>query len=167
MARWLRYAVLLMMIATVLGNVLVAWPDTPQAADARIALTTQVPEALAGHRWLILIDSVAVSLILLLGLYRLLRLMRLFEQGDFFSRAAALHLRAFALALLLSTLASCLMPGLELLIVRLAGLDAPTSISFSIDSADIWLIMIGAVFFMITWIMGEARQLAEDNRMIV
>jgi hypothetical protein len=35
------------------------------------------------------------------------------------------------------------------------------------DGSDVWMILISTLFFVIAWIMGEARQLAEDNQLII
>jgi hypothetical protein len=168
-ARWLRYVIATMMLALVAANIALGWLGAGSHAVRGIALNLSVTDDLLQHPTLALIDSVLVSLIFLAGLYRLVRLMRLFEQGEFFSARAVRHLRVFALSLLLGTLASCLLPAVELVIARLltAHEPAPMTISFNVDSSDVWMAMIGALFFTIAWIMEEAGQLAEDNQLIV
>lgn len=168
-ARWLRYVIVTMMLALVASNIALCWLGAGSHTARGIALNLRVSDDLLQHPVLALIDSALVSLIFLAGLYRLVRLMRLFEQGEFFSARAVRHLRVFALSLLLGTLAGCLLPAMELVIARLltAHKPAPMTLSFGVDSSDVWLAMIGALFFTIAWIMEEAGQLAEDNELIV
>ena len=107
------------------------------------------------------------SLLLLGGLYRLCRLMRLFEIGEFFSVAATRHLRAFALSLIGAVVVDALVPPLLMLGLGLAGSANVQAISLQLDGSDLWTLLIGAMFFVITSLMVEARQLAEDNEQIV
>jgi hypothetical protein len=166
-ARWLRYAVLATMVFLALANVLLVWRDLSHHPDTLSMVQADVLGPLSGHPRLALIDTLLLSLICLYGLYRLVRLMRLFERGEFFSTTAIGHLRAFAFSLLLSTLAGCLLPPIELTAARLMGLNHITAVSIKMDGSDIWMVLISALFFVIAWIMAEARQLAEDNQMIV
>jgi hypothetical protein len=166
-ARWLRYAVVAAMVVIVLVNVLLAWRGITFNPDAGSLLQIYVSSQLDGHPRLALLESALLSLIYLYGLYRVVRLMRLFEQGDFFSTAAARHLRAFALSLLVGTIADCLLPPVELIVARVAGAIQLHAVSVKLDSSDVWMILISGMFFVIAWIMGEARQLAEDNQLII
>ncbi|MBM7128051.1 DUF2975 domain-containing protein [Dyella mobilis] len=166
-ARWLRYAVLATMSFVVLANALLAWRGLTHHPDTLSAVQLDATAQLGSHPRLALIDTALLSLIYLYGLYRLVRLMHLFERGEFFSATATGHLRAFAFTLLLGTVAGCLLPPIELAVSRWMGLNHLASVSISMDGSDIWMILISTLFFVIAWIMAEARQLAEDNQLIV
>lgn len=166
-ARWLRYGVLVVMALIVLSNIALALPGGWETANGYVEITRSFTRTLADYPHLVTIEIALESLICLAGLYRLVKLLRLFESGEFFSARAVRHLRAFALSLLLITLAGCFMPPLELLAARVLGIGHVTAISFDIDSSDVWSGMISAVFFVIALIMGEAGKLAEDNGLIV
>jgi hypothetical protein len=166
-ARWLRYGVLIVMVLVVLSNIALALPGGWETANKYVEVTRSFTKPLADHPALLTFEIALESIICLVGLYRLVRLLRLFESGEFFSVRAVSHLRAFALSLLLITLAGCFMPPIELLAGRLLGIGHVTAIALDIDSNDVWSGMISAVFFVIALIMGEAGKLAEDNGLIV
>jgi hypothetical protein len=166
-ARWLRYAAFVLMAAVVAVDLALIDLGTGRHAAGWIALQATVPPALAGHPALALLDVLLVSLIFLYGLYRLVRLMSLFERGEFFSLRAIGHLRAFAGMLLLGTLVGCVFPAAELAAAHLFGLDHASALSIELDASDVWMVLISSVFLVIAWILGEARQLAEDNQLIV
>lgn len=167
-AKWLRYAVLLLIALIVLGNVLLATGGTgPRPSGATVWLTASFSPSLDKYPGLVAIDVAIVSLVFVAGLYRLVRLMRQFEQGDFFSVRAMGHLRAFALLLLVAAVVDCLLPAVIMLVAHLAGMQEVRSIEFGIDGTDVWVGMVGAILLTITTAMGEARKLAEDNELIV
>jgi hypothetical protein len=166
-ARWLRRAIIATIIAILLGNGLVAWRSITNHPNALDVLKIEAPAALIGHPWLMLICCALLSLIYLYGLYRLMRLMQLFEHGEFFSIVATHHLRAFAFSLLVGTVTGCLFPPIALAVARLLGLNHITAVTLELEGSDAWMILISTLFFVIAWIMGEARQLAEDNQLIV
>lgn len=167
MARWFGYAVAGMMVAIVLVDAALLWLGMGKHQAAWVSLQATIPNTLAGHQSLALLDCIVISAIFLYGLYRLLRLMHLYQQGEFFGLDAIRHLRAFALSLLAGTLAGCLLPALETAMARLAGLSHAASVSIDLDASDVWMILISFVFFVIAWILGEARQIAEDNQSII
>lgn len=166
-ARWLRHAVVATIVAVLFGNALLAWRSIANHPDALRVLQIDAPASLTGHPWLTLIYCALLSAIYLYGLYRLVLLMRLFERSEFFSLMATHHLRAFAFSLLLGTVAGFMLPPIALVIARLLGLNHINAVTLSLDGSDAWMILISTLFFVIAWIMGEARQLAEDNQLIV
>ena len=64
-------------------------------------------------------------------------------------------------------LGASLVPPLLMLGLGLAGSANVQAISLQLDGSDLWTLLIGAMFFVITSLMVEARQLAEDNEQIV
>lgn len=166
-ARWLRYVLMLAMLMVVTANAWLWWQGEGRYGAGWIAIYSEWPADLRGHAWVPLLAASLASVLLLIGLYRLCRLMRLFEAGEFFSVAAVRHLRAFALTLVGAVATNVLLPPLLLLGVHLANrLDAQV-ISLQLDAGDLWMLLVGALFFLITSIMAEAHLLAEDNRQII
>jgi hypothetical protein len=166
-ARWLRHAIVASMVAILLANALLAWRNITHQPDALSMLRIETSASLTGHPWLTLICCVLLSAIYLYGLYRLVRLMQLFERGEFFSTVATHHLRAFAFSLLVGTVTGCLFPAIVLAAARLFGFNHIAAVTITMDGSDAWMILISSLFFVIAWIMSEARQLAEDNQLIV
>lgn len=167
LAAWLRRILVVAMAVIVLGNGYMAYAGMADRHGGWFTVRIEPPTALADHPTLALLHNLLLSLVLLYGLYRLLCLMRLFEAGEFFSLRATQHLRAFAFALLVGAAASCLLPAIELIAARLAGVGGITSVSIEMDGSDAWTLLTSALFFMVAWIMSEARQLAEDNQLII
>ena len=166
-ARWLRYTLVLAMLMVVAANMWLWWRGEGRHGTGWIAIYSEWPADLRDHAWVPLLAATFASVLLLIGLYRLCRLMRLFEAGEFFSVAAIRHLRAFALTLIGAVATNVSMPPLLLLGLHLSSrLDAP-AVSLQLDAADLWTVLVGALFFLITSIMAEAHRLAEDNRQIV
>jgi hypothetical protein len=166
-ARWLRYAILTTICFIVAANVFLAWRSLTGHPNVLSIVQLEVTDQLVGHPRLALIANALVSLVYLYGLYRLVKLMRLFERGDFFCTQATSHLQAFSLSLLFATMAGCLLPAVELAASRAIGLNHVQAASIQMDISDVWMILISTLFFLIAWIMGEARQLAEDNQLII
>lgn len=167
-ARWLRYAVLALIVLIVAGNVLLATGKIGQHPNgATVWMTASFSAASDKYPSLTAVDVAIVSLVFVAALYQLVRLTRQFEQGDFFSVRAIGHLRTFALLLLSAAVVDCLVPPLTMLVAHLAGMHEVRSIEFGVDGTDVWMAMVGAIFLTITTAMGEARKLAEDNELIV
>lgn len=166
-ARWLRYAILAVMLAAVLVNALLAWRNLLHHQALGGWPWLDISAQPAGHPRLAVLMCLSLSMIYLYGLYRLLLLMRLFEQGEFFSIGATGHLRVFAGTLLVGTIVGCVLPAVALAVMHMAGLNHDTSVSLQLDGSDVWMILVSTLFFVIAWILSEARQLAEDNQLIV
>lgn len=166
-ARWLRYGIACAMVFIVLNGLLLALPDGVVPGGPMFDFRQRPPVALADHPHLFLIANSLIALIYLAGLFRLIKLMRLFEEGEFFSARGVRHLRAFALSLLLASIAGCVLPPLLLMGARMLGVDHVTVLRVGLENSDMWQGFISAVFFVVAMILGEARQLAEDNQLIV
>lgn len=166
-ARWLRYAIVAAMLIVLAINAYVWWVGLGDRSVGRIRIEAYLPGVLRGHRHVGLATQAAMSLTLLYGLFRLTRLMRLFEAGRFFDGDAVLHLRAFAFTVFLSVVLDVLLPPLALLGLRLTGFGGVQAVELSLNGFDLWNLLIAGLFFVITWIMAEARRLAEDNARIV
>jgi hypothetical protein len=97
------------------------------------------------------------------GMSQLARLLVNVRRGATFDRATIGHLRAFAGATLLSTLMSIVEPALRTAIFRF-GFDAPSRrYSIGVSSEELLLVLVCALFYLITNLMHEGRRLAEEN----
>lgn len=166
-ARALRHVLVLAMLALVLVNVWLWWRGAGRYDAGWISVYSEWPAGSRGLAWVPLLAASLASALLFGGLYRLCRLMRLFEVGEFFSTAATRHLRGFALSLIAAVTVNALAPPLLMLGLRLAGRTDVRAISLQLDASDLWTLLIGALFFLVTSLMVEARRLAEDNEQIV
>ncbi len=151
------------------GAALIALWSTRLGSHHLGPLTVNVtgPKSLAGHVYL---DQLAESmelLALLYGLWRLRSLLRCFESGDFFGLAPVLHLRAFALTLVVVPALDVLLPPLIELGAHLGGIAGISSMSAEVDGSDVWFFLAGGIFYLIAWILTEARRAAEDSAQIV
>ncbi|MET0856797.1 MAG: DUF2975 domain-containing protein [Telluria sp.] len=96
------------------------------------------------------------------GMTRLARLLVNVRRGATFDRATIAHLRAFAGATLLSTLLSIVEPPLRAIVMRV-GFDVPARYSVGISSEELMLVLVCALFYLITNLLHEGRRLAEEN----
>lgn len=165
-ARVLRVAVVLLILALAAGQAWL-WVDGRDAATGWVQVHAWWSADAGVHPRVALLASTAGLLVLLYGLLRLTRMLRRFEAGDFFGIDSVRHLRAFALTLLLSTLLDVLLAPLLLLGLRLAGSGDVHGIVLAFDAGDAWMLLVGTLFFLITWILAEARRAAEDSAQIV
>lgn len=169
-ARALRYLLMLAMLAMlalVMANGWWWWAGASRVDAGWVSIASEWPASNDALAWVPLLAASLASLLLLGGLYGLCRLMRLFEIGEFFSMAATRHLRGFALSLIGAVAVDALAPPLLMFGLRLAGRADVQAISLQLDGADLWTLLVGALFFLVTSLMVEARRLAEDNEQIV
>ena len=101
-------------------------------------------------------------LILLYGLWRLDRLLRNFRRLALFSDDSVGHLRAFAAAVPLSTLAAVLEQPARALALRAAGADVGAP-AFCFSSEQMMLVLVCALFYLVAGLMREGRRLADEN----
>lgn len=107
--------------------------------------------------------GLAPLLALCYGLLRLARLIGKVRGGALFDRVTVGHLRAFAGATLLSTVLSILEPPVRTLLLRF-GFGVPSrGISIGINSEELMLVLVCALFFLVTNLLHEGRRLAEEN----
>jgi hypothetical protein len=97
------------------------------------------------------------------GMTRLSRLLVNVQRGASFDRATISHLRAFAGATLLSTLLSIVEPPLRAVVWRFGFGASGARYSVGFSSAELLLVLVCALFYLITNLMHEGRRLAEEN----
>jgi hypothetical protein len=97
------------------------------------------------------------------GMARLARLLVNVRRGAMFDRATIGHLRAFAGATLLSTLLSIVEPPLRTVVWRLGFGARGGNYAVGVSSEELLLVLVCALFYLITNLMHEGRRLAEEN----
>lgn len=166
-ARTLRYLLVLAMLNLFMANAWLWWHGAGSYGTGWVSIRSEWPVAYPGPAWAPLVAASLASAVLLVGMYRLCRVMRSFEAGDFFSVAATRHLRAFALSLIGAVTVSALVPPLFSLERRLAGAADVQAISLQMDASDVGMLLAGSLFFLVTSLMVEGRRLADDNERII
>lgn len=97
------------------------------------------------------------------GLWRLLLALANIERRAMFGLDTIAHVRAFAGALLASTLLAIVEVPLRLLAWRLLPGAHSSKMSIGVSNDQLLLILACALFYLIIRLMHEARRLAEEN----
>ena len=97
------------------------------------------------------------------GMVRLARLLANVARGAVFTSATIGHLRAFAGATLLSTLLAVAEPPLRTVMLHLAFAMPASRFTVGFSSEELMLVLVCALFFLVTNLMHEGRRLAEEN----
>lgn len=101
------------------------------------------------------------------GLWRLDRLLRVRGDTAMFSLRSIGHLRAFAGATALSTLLSIVEVPARGLVFRHLLAIPQTHIKVGVSSAEILLLLVCVMFYLVTNLMHEARRIAQENASFV
>lgn len=102
-------------------------------------------------------------LVLAFGVWRLDQLLRATNSQSMFSVRSIGHLRAFAGASAMSALFSVLEVPLRGWLFRYLGDTPPTRIHIGVSSDQLLLLLVCAVFFLVTNLLHEARRIAQEN----
>ena len=149
-----------------------AWPELTlrtHAAVPRIHLAGLATSALAAlspsERLLVAAASLPYLAALAWAFYRLIRMLRRFEQGRFFERESVSDLRAFSGLLLVSKLLALAAMHLRVAIaMHLLGPEKMGPVTINLSSDELAILLLCALFFAIAAMMEEGRKLAEENR---
>lgn len=114
-----------------------------------------------------LLVTLPAVLLTVYGLYRLIRMLALYEAGEIFSLTSIGHLRAFTLAIFLASVASLLESPVLAHLFGKANDAAGRHVEITIQSADIWALFISGLLFLVVHIMAEAQRIAAENAEIV
>ena len=172
LCRWIRFGSILF-VAGVLAIYVVTWCWPVATGDAqhfmlRMHVAGLPASAMASlslsERALIASISLPYLAALLWAFYRLGKMLRAFERGEFFERATVGHLRAFAGYLLLAKLLSLAAMHLRVgALVHLLGREK-MRVMVNLSSDDMAVLLMCALFFLVARMMEEGRRLSEENR---
>ncbi len=115
--------------------------------------------------------SVAVSLlpagVTVAGLYYLIRLFGLYEQGKIFLRENVAYYRKLGFIIIYSMIASIVYSSLMTTVLTLDNPPGQRMISFGISSAEIARLVIGLIVLLVSWIMDIGREIQEEQQLTV
>lgn len=127
-------------------------------------LTSEALHALStGQRMAGALAGLPVLLTLAYGLWRLLRALANIERRAMFGLDTIAHVRAFAGAVLASTILAILEVPLRALLLRLLPGVPGHTFSIGVSNDQLLLMLVCALFYLIIRLMHEARRLAEEN----
>ena len=117
------------------------------------------------------VDRLLVSMIslpylatLIWAFYRLNRMLKGFERGEFFERETVGHLRVFSGYLFLAKILALIAMHTRVSVMgHLLGQGRMAS-HIALSSDDMAVLLMCALFFLIARMMEEARHLAEENK---
>lgn len=120
-------------------------------------------------------DTQAAAVIVLLltagsfiyALWRLSLMLAGIEAGGVFTAMNVTHLRAFARWLLVSAVASILLPIAANIGLGLAGGADAQQLSVRIDGGDAAMLLVSALLFFLARLFAEAQAIADENRQII
>lgn len=148
----------------VVGAVLTGMSDPQVAANA---LGQHHPDLALS--WLtraaILCLAVVPALILSAGLLALRPALAQMQTGQAFGRSMFQALRRLATAVLASTVAKILSVPLTSLLLSLHLEQGSLSLAFGL--ADLQMLVLGAAFWLLAWVMAEGYDLASENAQFV
>lgn len=141
------------------GAVVVKMTATGVDSAAKLAMTP-------GQRALCALIALPALLTLGYGLWRLDRLLLNFRRQDLFTSQSIGHLRMFAGATLLSTILSIIEPPARALALW-GGRKGHLEFTVGVNSEQLMLMLVCALFYLITRLMQEGRRLAEENESFI
>ena len=105
--------------------------------------------------------------IVLYGMLALRRLFDAYRLGAIFAAGNALHLRTFAVSVVVSAIVKILVTPLISVILSWHNPPGTRAVAISFGSNDISALFVGLLFLIVAWIMAEAQKLADDNAQII
>jgi hypothetical protein len=164
------WTLLLVYALGLLGGALLpslAAEGSPRAGLGWSLLLQALPASAAGGwgvRLLGLAWSVPVWVALMFGVRALDRLLRRFEQGDYFGNASMEAFDHCATAMLGATLLAMAHGTLVPLTAGLSGLDGPLRLVLAVDlnGSDLWSLLLCALLKVLTRIMRAGGRLAQE-----
>ena len=142
-----------------LGAIVVQLTDTGVSSAAKLAMTP-------AQRAVGAAVGLPALLVLTYGLWRLDRLLLNFHRLDLFTAESIGHLRMFAGATLLATGLSILeLPVRSVAVCAMQSGQCEVTMKF--NSEELMMVLVCALFYLITRLMQEGRRLAEENESFI
>ena len=111
--------------------------------------------------------SMVPNALLLFALWQLKHLFQQFKSLRFFTLEAAQSLQKFAVAVLLYAVIYPLSSGLLSLATSINNPPGYRVISITAGDSQVFAIFLGLVILVVSWVMGEAEMLVDENRHFV
>ncbi|MEO1308424.1 MAG: DUF2975 domain-containing protein [Pseudomonadota bacterium] len=129
---------------------------------------SHLPQSLAGWQVAAYCGTVVLAFaIFALPLWHLYRLLNRYSEGAFINAETAGILRQIGLGLLLVAAYSFLSHTMQVLILTAENAPGQRSLSISIDQSMVGLLLAGGAVVLVGWIMGQAAEIADENRSFV
>jgi hypothetical protein len=165
--RWVAWASMLGYTINEIWLVIGLWPNAlAWTGIAHMSLALDLDDFQDKHRWATLLAEGPAWAIMMLGLWRLSSLMRLYEQGRLFDPAAVVYLRQFSVSLVASETYYFLADPIIRVVFDLLHPNGPKA-EVAMHSRDLWDIYISVVFLLLSRVISEAYLIAEDNSKII
>lgn len=140
---------------------------SPEAVQGLPGVTYEVAVLPPVTRALAFLAVMIPGTISLYGLMALRRLFEAYRQGAIFAAGNAVHLRAFAVCVVVAAIAKIVIVPLLSVVLSWHNPPGMRALNIAIGSDDIAALFAGLLFLVVAWIMAEAQRLAEDNAQIV
>ena len=103
----------------------------------------------------------------IIGLLHLAGMLKGIEQGEIFTRRTIAGLKSFAFFVLLSALASMLVPPMIAIAGALSAGERGARVALTFDGGDFFVLLVSALLFLLARLLGEAQRIDDENRQIV
>ncbi|MBM7067072.1 DUF2975 domain-containing protein [Actibacterium sp. 188UL27-1] len=169
LARILRTTVLLMLYALPLFVIvpLLTYPDLSVPIREEYS-DYNLPHAFATWQIAAYIAVFSVGLaILAIPLWHLHRLLARYALGETLSPACAQALRRIGQGLLAVAAFSFVSNTIDILILTALNASGERTLSIGIEDSDLALVLAGTVVILVGWVMGQAAEMADENRSFI
>ncbi|MEQ5777801.1 MULTISPECIES: DUF2975 domain-containing protein [unclassified Thalassospira] len=142
--------------------------DAVSYSDSLIPIPLNDLQSLAGVQLAVVFITLMVpSLVLVFGLWHLRKMFLCFARNAIFEHGTIRHLKIFSIALLSQTLLSPLAGTLTSLFVTITRPEGERAISIGLSNIEATSLFLGGLFLIISWVLGEAVSLHDENRSFV
>lgn len=107
------------------------------------------------------------SAVLMYRLFQLRKLFRLYKHGNIFTIANTDCLKKLSIALLAWAPARMSFDALSSFILTSGNPEGQRSIAVYLQEGELTALLLGTIFLVIAWVMGEAQRLQEDHAEII
>lgn len=114
-----------------------------------------------------MLSAAITGLPLTIALWRLMRMLREIEQGRIFAAVTVRELRGFALFVMISAVASILVPPIVDLAAAIAAGADKIRLTMTFDTNDFFVLLVSVLLFFVAKLFGEAQRIADENEQIV
>jgi len=113
------------------------------------------------------VSAAVAAMIFVVGLRRLIRMLRQVEAGEIFTSGTIGDLRGFALFTLLAALVSVFLPPVVSLAAAYIQAKDRVTLTLDISGSDLVVVLATALLFFVTRLLREAQRIAEDSSQII
>ena len=143
-------------------------PENMISASLKMQSSLPIPdELLLSQRMLCLMVSLFPLAIKLAAVFTIMRLLKLYRAGQFFSGSHVQCFKRLGRILIYYTVAGVVESTAIVLVMTMNNPSGQKMLSIGFSSDDLTLLVVAAIVLMISWIMDEGRKMAEENELTV